>query len=326
VARSRRRFRRQKVLLVIAAVLTVLVLAFARGVDRSAHRASGVRTTEDLSFAALANNLVAQENAVDANLAGLASTGASDNRATLAAALASNAAHVATWNDLAALSARPTLTSRLNATLVAQTRARVNDDIALVASLARTLQLPLGVASSESVTAATSSLTATSRAWNAAALTFATSPGRPQLTALTNFAGLVNWATAETALSAAPSLTLRPGVGVAAVSITPAPLPSPVGTLNLIPTYALRVAVSVVNDAYDNQPVTVTMSLSSAARTLSRRVALVLPPLGARAWVPHWLGVHPGEQATLVVAVQGAPAAPSRVLVRRYQVVVATNG
>ena len=52
----------------MAVVVTLIVAVFARDVNHAAHDATGPRRSEDLSFAALSNALVSQENEFDTHL------------------------------------------------------------------------------------------------------------------------------------------------------------------------------------------------------------------------------------------------------------------
>lgn len=304
-------------------MVTLLVLIFARDISRASHNATGPRRSEDLSFAALADTLVAQENDVDSGLTQLLTSGSTLDRAVMAADLASFAHQLTQWQQEADLASRPALHPDVNDVLADTTATRVGAYQALLATVARALTLPWPAEASLPTTAALEGdLRASAHQWNQSVTLFATAPGHPSLTTLTSFTAQLGLVSALTTLSNAPSLTLRRGVGIAAVSISPAPLPAPAGTVLLVPTSSLRVAVSVVNGAYANQPVTITVTVTSSTGTSQTATTVAaLGPLGAYAYTPAAFSLTPGEHATLRVALTGAPAAPNRTLVRTYAVV-----
>ena len=75
MARTRAQRRRHSFWLGVAAVITLLVLLFARDVTRAAHNSLSPRRSENRSFAALASSLIAQENNLDLRLRYLGATG-----------------------------------------------------------------------------------------------------------------------------------------------------------------------------------------------------------------------------------------------------------
>jgi hypothetical protein len=329
VARTRAQRRRQNTLLVIALAATVLVLAFARDVTRAAHSATGVRQSENRSFAALAGSLLASEHQFGQRLQYLLTHAPSLGRAAFGSRLDQLAGGLGAWSDSAALLRHPTISGGLNTQLAQITEQRVDDYEVVLDDVARSLTLPWTPLASGTLTPgqAQASLVSTDHEWDRARGTLTGQPGGSTLAATTTPGAVVTLPTTIGELAGAPGLALHRGVGIAAVQVTPSPLPAPRGTLLLPPAPRVHVGVVVSNVAYATQPVSVTVTLSArGAPTQSQTMSAVIEPLAAYAFVPRLLAVTDGEHARLTVVVRGAPAAPSMRRSRGYTLVVSPSG
>ncbi|MGC8509334.1 MAG: hypothetical protein ACP5PB_00475 [Acidimicrobiales bacterium] len=322
MARSRARRRRYSVLLVVAVILTVLVLGFAEDVSRAAHQAVGPRRSENRSFAQLANDLVGQENLLDARFVYLVTHGESLSRPVFAGRLTQLADQLPQWSTEAQLLRRPILAHHVNRTIAQVTESLVDGYTALFATVAHALTLPWPPSTTATSGAVSGSLLAAAKEWNVARWSLIHEPGTVTLDALDTATARLNLPATLAALAASPTLTLRRAVSVAALQVLPAPLPSSVGRLLLPPTGELHLGVVARNEAYVVQPCVVSVSLAAGAAPAQRDATrLTLGPLGSYAWVPTPLRVHAGEHATLTVRVSGTDGGGTAT--RTYAVVVA---
>lgn len=329
MARTRAQRRRQNTLLAIALVATLLILAFARDVTRAAHSATSVRASEDRSFAALANSLLASEHQFGQRLQYLLTHAPSLGRAAFGVRLTQLAGGLGAWSDSAALLRHPVVAGGLSDELATITDQRVEDYQVVLSDVARALTLPWTPLSAAGPTPgqAQASLVATDRQWNRDRAALRSAPGGATLDATATPSAVVTLPTTLGVLEGAPRLALHRGVGVTAVQVTPSPLPAPRGTLVLPPTARVHVGVVVSNVAYVTQPVRVTVTLTArGVAPQTETVAAVIGPLAAYAFVPRPLGVTDGERARLTVVVRGAPQAPTLSRSRAYTVVVSPSG
>lgn len=329
MARTRAQRRRQNTLLVIALAVTLLVLAFARDVTRAAHSATGVRTSEDRSFAALADSLLTSEHQFGQRLQYLLTHAPSLGRAAFGSRLGQLAGGLGAWSDSATLLRRPDVADGLSAQLAQITEQRVDDYQVVLDDVARSLTLPWTPLASGPTTPgqAQSSLVATDRQWDRDRATFTGQPGGSTLAATTTPSAVVTLPTTIGVLTGAPGLALHRGVGIAAVEVTPSPLPAARGTLLLPPASRVHVGVVVSNVAYASQPVRVTVTLSVRGATAqTQTMTAVIGPLASYAFVPRLLDVADGERGRLTVVVRGAPSAPSMRRSRGYTLVVSPSG
>ncbi|MFI5034714.1 MAG: hypothetical protein ACHQFZ_00735 [Acidimicrobiales bacterium] len=331
MARTRAQRRRQDLLLAVALAATLLVLLFARDVNRAAHQSTGVRLSENRSFARLANTLLASEQFFTGHLDYLLTNGATLSRPVFAARLDQLALEVATWSTEANLLRRPAIADGLNIDLAQLTAQRVDDYEVVLATVARSLSLPWAAppAAASSVEAR-SSLLATDHQWNAVRLALVNEPGRVTLGATVTPVSVVTLPTTLGTLAAAPSLRLVRGAGIAAVAVTPAPLPAPAGRIVLPPVTSFHVGVSVSNAAFVRQPVTLTVTLTPLSgpltATQTQSMSVTLGPLRSYAFVPGDFATAPGEHARLVLTLTGAPSAPALSRHRSYLVVLSPSG
>jgi hypothetical protein len=114
------------VLISLALIITLIVLVFARDVSRSAHGAITERRSENKSFAALANELIGQENAFDRRLDRLVTRGDTLQRAVFDARLSQLNDELPGWLTDASLLRSPALTHHVNETLYELTSARAD--------------------------------------------------------------------------------------------------------------------------------------------------------------------------------------------------------
>lgn len=322
MARTRAQRRRQTLYLSIALALTLVVLLFARDVSRSAHGSIGPRRSENRSFGALANVLIAQQNQLDFHLAYLLAHGQSLSRPVFAARLDQLRQQFALWTVEADQLRRPKLAHGVNDAIEQLTELRIGAYQSLLASVARSLTLPWPIpATSRAVSAPASTLFATSQAWAAKRFSLVAEPGLVHLDAFTTSSATAYLNVGLTRLVASPTLALARGVGITAVAVQPSPLPAPKGTLLMPPVTAIDVGVSVTNASYVLQPVALRVTLTSrAGRVQSQTMRVVLGPLRSFAFAPNLFTTTPSERATLVISLSGAPAAPQTTLRRVYQV------
>ncbi len=315
--------------LALALAATLLALLFARDVTRSAHGAIGPRRSENRSFGQLASRLVAQENEFDSHLAYLLANGQSLTRPVFAARLGQLDQLLPTWVSEADQLRRPRLAHGINDAVAQLTEQRVDAYQSLLASVARALSLPWPAipASSKAVADPAQTLLDTSREWNFDRWGLALEPGRVTLPALASASATFDATNGLSTLFAAPSLAPARGIGIAAVEVTPSPLPAPAGTLVLPPVTSIRLGVSVVNAGYVNQPVTLRVTLRPAhGAAQSQTISTTLGPLRSYAFVPNLFTTAPSEHATLTISLIGAPAASGMARSRTYQVTMAPSG
>jgi hypothetical protein len=316
-------------------VITLLVVLFAHDVSNAAHGAQSPRRSENRSFGQLASVLISQENYFDSRLRYLLTDGQSLSRPVFAARLSQLADELANWSTQGDQLRRPMLAHDVNDVLAQETSQRVNDYESLLSFVAESLVLPTGTlpwaetSASLASTTAQASLLATSEQWRTKRWSLAREPGRVVLKATANGVALLHLATTIAALRTSPSLAASRGVGIAAVSVEPAPLPAPTGELLLPPVPRVHIGVSVVNANYIDQPVSVTVTLiplNHRGLRQSQTMTTVLGPLRAYAFVPKLLTTRASERARLVIAVAGAPTAQNMTRKRIYSVVMSPSG
>jgi hypothetical protein len=318
--------------LTVALAITLLVLVFARDIGRSAHGALSPRRSENRSFAALANALLAQENAFDGHLTYLLTTGGTLHRTVFAARLTQLDQELPLFETEAAQFRRPGLVHDVNDVAAQITEQRADDYNVLMANVASSLSLPWPRSTSPatlSMGVAQASLVATAREWNRARWGLVREPGDASLLALTDSSALLDYPSVESALRQSSSLALTRGIGIVAVSVSPAPLPAPAGELLLPPTSSMRLGVTVSNASYDVQPVSLTYVLSPTNRLgVSERqtVTVTLGPLQSYAFVVKALASVASEHAILTISLAGAPNGPQMSRLRRYTVIVSSSG
>lgn len=327
MARTRAQRRKQNLVITAGLAITLLVLVFARDVSSSAHNSTSPRKSENRSFGVMANALLTEENAFDARLAFLINTGSTLSRPVFAARLDQLNQELPQWSVLAQQLARPILAHHVNDVLATSTQSRVDDYQVLLSDLAQQLSLPWPKLTEQSITTAPiADLNKQTTMWNTSArFSLQKEPGRVHLDALNNVASTLSWQP----LLHSTSLAATRGIGIAAVEITPTPLPATAGTLLLAPTNQVQVAVSVRNASYVNQPVTLTLTLTptnGVGRAHSESVTGSIGPSGSFAFVPPPLGSLPAERASLTISLNGAPSAPGLSLSRHYKVVISPSG
>ncbi len=313
----------------MALALTLLVLLFARDINRAAHGAIGPRRSENRSFGQMVSGLVTQENLFDTRLSYLLNHGGTLERAVFAARLDQLALQLRGWTDQATLLRRPMLAHHVNDAVATLTEQRVDDYQNLLSSLAARLQLPWGPSptGNQVVADPARSLLATVQQWDHARWSLVHEPGRVLLPALSASAATYVAGMGFTPLASAASLTPTRGVAISAVEVTPTPLPAPPGTLLMPPVTSMQIGVTVSNAAYIVQPVTLIVVLRASNGIVRREVArIVLGPFASYAFVPGGFSTVAGERATLSISVSGAPPAPGQRTSRSYQVRLSPSG
>ena len=331
MARTRAQRRRYQVLVGLALVATVLVLAFAADVTHAARESRSPRRSENRTFGALANRLIAQENADDARLAYLFGHGETLSRSVMLARLSQIAQQLPAWANDARLLRRPSIAHGLNTTIADLTAERVNDYATILDTLASALHLPWTPVATvaQSWVSAQQSLTQSGATWSVARWGLIREPGLVRLDGLSNAVATVPLRAAVAALASSPSLVLTRGIGITAVAVTPDPLPAPAGQLLLAPVTLVHLAVTVSNAAVDTQPVslTVTVTPTGALGTAQRQVmTATLGSLASYGFVFHDLATVPSERFTLGIVAGGAPGGRGWSTTRTYLVTMAPSG
>ncbi len=317
----------------MAVIATLLVLLFARDISRAGHGATSPRRSENESFAALSNVMISQENALDTRLSYLLVHGGSLSRQVFAARMAQLQQQLPMLQTEGSRLRRPLLKHNINDTIAQLTEQRIDDYQFLLSAVAANLSMPWATPSNVtpglSVATAQASLLATSQQWNLARRGLLLEPGHVSLLATTSAVAHLDFAAVMSRLSQSPSLTLTRGIGISAVSVSPAALPAPTGEILLPPTNAVHLGVTVSNASYATQPVTLTIVLTPAGAsgvTQRQSMSVTLRPLASYAFVPKILNIAASEHATLTLSLAGAPSGPAMVRSRRYTVVVSPSG
>jgi hypothetical protein len=323
-------------LLGVAAAVTLLVLLFARDVTHAAHSSLSPRRSENRSFAALASVLIDQENSLDLRLRYLLSDGQSLSRAVFAARLTQLGDQLVLWPNESNQLRRPALAHDVNDILAQEVSTRFDDYEVIVTDVdeslrlpASTLPWPVGDMNVLDANAAQASLLSTSRQWSTRRWSLAREPGRVVLAATTNGVALTPLSSDLEALRTSANLVATRGVGIAAVSVAPSPLPAPLGELLLPPVKAVHLGVSVFNGNYIDQPVSMTVTLvptNGRGVRQSQTMSIVLGPLQSFAFVPKLLTTRASERATLIIKVAGAPNALNMTRSRVYHVIMSPSG
>jgi hypothetical protein len=335
VARTRAQRRHQTLWLSILLVITLLVVLFGRDVSNAAHGSVSPRRSENRTFGQLASVLISQENYFDSRLRYLLTNGQSLSRPVFAARLTQLADQLPLWSTQGDQLRRPMLAHDVNDALAQETSQRVNDYESLLSFVAESLVLPTGTlpwaetSATLSTSTAQASLLSTSEQWRNKRWSLAREPGRVKLKSTANGVALLHFATTMQGLRSSPSLAPLRGVGIAAVSVQPAPLPAPTGELLLPPVPRVHIGVSVLNANYIDQSVSVTVTLiplNGRGLRQSQTMTTVLGPMRAYAFVPKLLTTRASERARLIIAVAGAPTAPNMTRKRIYGVVMSPSG
>jgi len=336
VARTRAQRRRQTSILTIGLAVTLVVLLFARDVNRSAHESTSPRQSENQTFGALANALITQENSFAHNLNDLIDAAPRLNRIVFQARLVQLDQQLPTWTTEAELLSKPTLVHRVNETLSRLTLQHVDDYTKLFSVVASRLDLPWTPPQKQFVRTPevlenlnanpVTDLQNTQSQWNTVnRFALDREPGRVRLEALwSSFAS-----NGVLSLSQNINLRVQRGVGIGAVEVLPTPLPAASGEILVVPTNRLQINTSVENPNFVRQPVTFTVSLRPTNHrgvAFSQTLKAVIGPNGAYAFTPKGMTVATGEKADLAITVSGAPSAVGLSRSRTYVVVVSPSG
>jgi hypothetical protein len=314
----------------IALAVTLVVLVFARDVTRSAHGAITAQRSEDLSFAGLANALIVQENNFDLRMATLLQSGSTLARPIFDARLNQLDQQLSSWSTAAVLLQRPKLAHQINDKLNDFTQLRVEDYETIIARIARSLTLPAPVPiPSETATNPAQSLIDTATTWNHDRYSLRHEPGRARLKALAVSSARLFAQNGVSTLTASSSLAVVRGIGIAAVSVVPAPLPAARGVLLLPPVTSLKLGVSVLNAGFVVQRVTLVVTLSPSNGPLQAQrhtYHVELAPLQSYAFVGQQFAVVPNERAVLDIRITGASASANLARSRSYRVELSPPG
>jgi hypothetical protein len=316
-------------LITLALVVTLIALVFARDVARSAHGAITARRSENRSFGALANALIEQENAFDLRLHALLTQGGQLPRDVFAARLDQLDEQLPNWLTAADQLRRPVLSHDVNDELDLLTQERVAAYETLFGDIAHDLALPWSTSPSTSLANPASSLIATSERWNVDRYALVKEPGTVRLDATSAKSAIYYDEHGLYVLLSSPSLKLVRAVDIAAVRVTPSPLPAEPGVLLLPPVTSVQLGVTVVNDSYDNQPVTLIVQvtpLNHRGKAFSQRMSATLSPLGAYAFVPMSLTTAASERARVLLRVVGARAALGKLTLEVFHLEMSPSG
>ena len=331
MARTRAQRRRHSFFLTIALVVTLVVLVFARDIARSAHSAITNQRSENRSFAGLANTLITQENNFDLRTARLLQSGGTLSRPIFDARLDQLDQQLANWSTSADLLRRPSLAHDMNDKIADMTDTRVGDYEEIFAKIAGALSLPapLPVFNGTPSPDPARSLYDTALSWNRERFGLRHEPGTVRLDALTLSSAKLFMTNGVTILTSSPSLMVVRGIGIAAVSVVPAPLPAQHGVLLLPPVTKIKLGVSVVNAEFVEQRVTleITMSPSNGPLPAQRQTFHIkLAPLQSYAFVPRDIAVVPSERAILDIRITGAQGTLNLSRSKRYRVELSPAG
>ena len=317
----------------IALAVTLVVLVFARDVSRAAHNAITAQRSEDRSFAGLANALITQENNFDLRLERLLTDGSSLSRPIFDARLLQLDQQLPYWTTAADLLRRPKLAHDISTKIADLTEVRVDDYQAVISSVAHSLSLPLSTPTldanaSQAVNPAQALITS-AKSWNKDRSALRHDPASVRLDALT-YSSATLFATSGVAnLTASTSLAVVRGIGIAAVSVVPAPLPAAHGVLLLPPVTSIKIGVSVVNTGFVDQAVTLVVSMNPTNGPLPavhQTFHIDLAPLQSYAFGPQQIAVVANERATLDIRLTGAGASSNLTRSKRYRVELSPPG
>jgi hypothetical protein len=309
---------------VVALVIVFVLVVFGREVTHFAHQESSARTSENLSFAAVATNLLEQENSFDARLATLLTTGADLSRVSFEVDVAQLSQDLASWRAVADQMREPVLDPDLNLTLSDETRARASDYQQILAYLTNDLVLNGPPPTSLSLGEAQASLAATAATWGEERHALADQPGRVTLPTLTARTAHLDVPGYVQTLGASATLAPTRAVEIAAVQVQPAPLPASSRTIDLTPTSNMQVQVAVTNLREILQPVSMTMVFTPSAGGVQQVTQTrTLAPLSSYAFSSHTFAVHPGETGTFRVTLNAIPPSAGLVHQRLYTLSVA---
>jgi hypothetical protein len=318
-------------LLTLAVAVTLVLLVFARDVTRSAHQSTETRRSENRSFGGLANALIVQQNTLDGDFADLLRNGSSLTRPVFDARLQQLHLQLSYWSDQAELLRHPRLAHDVSDKIGQLTEERVDAYDSIFSTLARALTLPTLTPLNEGkpVSSPAQVLITTAVAWNSDRYDLKKEPGRVRLDALTLASAKDYISFGITNLTSSPTLAVVRGIGIAAVSVLPAPLPAKHGELLLAPVHEVHVGVVVENTGFVNQFVKVTVTLTPSNGPLPpvrQSFHTELAPLQSYAFVPKDFATVPSERATLIIAASGGPAATSVARTRTYSVILSPSG
>jgi hypothetical protein len=315
----------------IALAVTLVVLVFARDVSRSAHGAITAQRSEDLSFASLANALITQENSFDLRFTRLLQNGATFSRPEFDARLLQLDQQLPSWSTAVELLRRPKLAHDINNKIADLTEERVDYYQAIITRITRNLTLPTPTLDVDATRTSdpAQELLASTTTWNRERFSLRHEPGAVRLDALTDTSATLFAASGDSNLTSSTSLAVVRGIGIAAVSVTPAPLPARRGVLLLPPVTQIELGVSVVNTGFVEQAVTLEVSMTPSNGPLAavhRTFHVELAPLQAYAFTSQGFGVVPSERATLVIRLSGAAASANLTRSRNYRVELSPAG
>ena len=327
MARSRAQRRTQSIFIGLAVLFTFLVLLFARDINTSAHQASSPRRSENLSFATLANSSIQKQNNFDSGLSFLLQNGSGLSRPVFAARLEQLALELPKWETDVQLLKSPTLAHHINTEFISITEARIAILTSVIRSVSDDLQLP-GITLSKT-TSSNTSLTSLKQRWDHLRFGLKKEPGRAQLLSFTNLVGSLHHMGTLSALRSSPTLRVTRGIGVAAVSVRPSPLPASRGVLLLAPVTRVRLGVSVMNASYVDQPVTLSITFQPSNGKgvfQSQTLKAIIGPNHAYGFLPKSLKTKAGQRATLTISVDGAPGAAGMTRTKVYTVIMSPSG
>jgi hypothetical protein len=316
-------------LITLALAVTLIVLLFARDVSRAAHGAANPRSSENQSFGALANTLLDKENNFDGRLDLLLSEGSTLSRPVFASRLNELDDELPGWSTAADQLRRPALKHNVSEALYEITQTRVDAYETMLSDVAKALALPWSTSTSDEVTNPTTTLVTTSQQWNIDRFALVKEPGLVHLDKMSSKSAGYYATSGLSTLEHSSTLRLVRAISIAAVRVSPAPLPARTGVMLLPPVTSVQMGVSVVNASYDNQPVTLTIRvtpLNKRGASFEQTLTTTLGPLQAYAFVPMSFRTAASEIARVTLTLSGAPAAVGKVTSETYRLEMSPSG
>jgi hypothetical protein len=324
VARSRSKRRRQNFWVAVALASTLALVTLAHDVNRLSAQTNANRTSIDKSFAALATTVVVDENHFGSSVAQLLATGSAMSRADFGAQLSSLLADGQSLDQRVAIFAHPVVANGVQDRLIDVVTQRVSASSALLSQVAQNLQLPVTTSPLMSLNAIGRKFRGADAEWARAQREFRNQPGHHRLPPSVFALSSAPLSAQIAVLTSAPTLQVLRSLSIDAVSVSPAPLPSPHGRWLILPSTSALVGVVVHNQQYVNQNFVLHLQISPANQPVqTMNVRATVGPYASYATQFSGLTFSAGEHATVKIWLTGAPVGPQAVGVRRYVVTVA---
>ncbi len=329
MAFPRSKLRRRRYRFAVALVVTVLVVVVGHDITRAAHADPQSRTIQNTNFAAIANAMVTQSDALGQQLVLTLNEAPSKSRLWLGSQINALVVSAQNLEEHATALSTPVIAAneqeRVRAVLLERTA--TIEQVAAVLSTSLALPVLTGVPAS-SPAAIVNLSRESDRRWLAAQSVLLGEPGHVHL--VDSVFPLSNYAlgTALSNVSQAANLQLQRSITISAVAVQPSPFPAAVGQLVLPPVTSFTLGVTVTNEAYVLQPYAVSVSVrptSGGGGAFLQTFSGNLGPSASYAVLPDTITVLPGERAIVTIQVSGAGVSLNGGDQKRYQLVVSTS-